>query len=74
LIYYLIRYISISIDSNKELLKTIDELNIELAKVKKENYKIKEILEYTKIKNKKQNEYCLELENKVIQNNSMSIY
>jgi len=74
LIYYLIRYISISIDSNKELLKTIDELNIELAKVKKENYKLKEILEDTKIKNKKQNEYCLELENKVIQNNSMSIY
>ena len=74
MIYYLIRYISISIDSNKELLKTIDELNIELAKVKKENYKLKEILEDTKIKNKKQNEYCLELENKVIQNNSMSIY
>ncbi|KAL6598426.1 hypothetical protein U3516DRAFT_563628 [Neocallimastix sp. 'constans'] len=62
------KYISISIDSNKELLKTIDELNIELAKVKKENYKLKEILEDTKIKNKKQNEYCLELENKVKNN------
>jgi len=38
---------------------------MELAKIKKENYELQEAIEKSKIKSKKQKEYCLELENKV---------
>ncbi|OUM67917.1 hypothetical protein PIROE2DRAFT_4465, partial [Piromyces sp. E2] len=54
----------IHVDPNKELLKSIDDLNGELVKIKKENYELQETIENFKIKNKKKEEYCMELENK----------
>jgi len=43
----------------------IDDLNMELAKIKKENFELQDIIEKLKIKSKKQEEYCIELEKKI---------